>query len=345
MAWSKKLTQLNDTLAELVPNAVGIEKYLRAAGLRPQMVSFNGNATDIWNSALSEADKTGKVNELVKAVLDKYPDDPYLLAALEEREINYSLAPPLDDISDWKGVSSDTLEILTGDISTMLPVAFLEKGVAKSRAVAKVEIVRGSHSDVGTGFLFKITGNGQLYFMTNYHVIPERAVLPTTRVIFNFELDTLGDSKLSKSFHIDENGPWYSSPVNQLDISVFKLIDPSGELEQFGFLELRPIDVAENDFVNIIQHPGGQMKQISLYHNVVTHCTDRIVQYLTDTLKGSSGAPVFNSAWDVIAIHHSGGEKRSSEPELPNGFKTRNEGIRINKIIDFLADRTLNNVN
>lgn len=84
------------------------------------------------------------------------------------------------------------------------------------------------------------------------------------------------------------------------------------------------------------------MKQISLYHNIVTHTNERIVQYLTDTLKGSSGSPVFNSEWEVVALHHSGGGSKSDEPALMDGLKIRNEGILINKIIQFFKDNHKN---
>ena len=61
------------------------------------------------------------------------------------------------------------------------------------------------------------------------------------------------------------------------------------------------------DFVSIIQHPLGGPKQIALTSNEVINIYDHRVQYVTDTLPGSSGAPVFNSAWEVIAVHHAGG--------------------------------------
>ena len=66
---------------------------------------------------------------------------------------------------------------------------------------------------------------------------------------------------------------------------------------------------------------------------MVTYSNERVVQYLTDTLKGSSGSPVFNSAWQVVALHHSGGESKEQEPSLRFG-KYRNEGININRVIE-----------
>ena len=336
MPWSKKISQLIDVLGELVPNQDGITKYIRDAELKPQMIRFQGNALDIWADVLSEADKNSKVDKLIKAVLNHYPDNPYLLSALSEKEINYTLSPDLDKTSTWAVIETDTLEKLTKDVSTLLPISFLEKGIKASRSVAKVEINMPGSKQVGTGFLFKTEDQSDIYFMTNYHVINDVSQFANTRVIFNFEEDVNGNSKASKSFRIDlDINKWYKSPVEELDVSIFKLNCSDAELEEFGILILKKVIIQQNDFVNIIQHPAGQMKQISLYHNMVTNTSDRVVQYLTDTQPGSSGSPVFNSDWNVVAIHHSGGRQKVNEPNLPSGFKSRNEGIHINKIIDF----------
>ncbi|MHA6697432.1 trypsin-like peptidase domain-containing protein [Chryseobacterium sp. A321] len=343
MAWTKKLTQLNDALSDLVPNKDGITKYVKASGLKPQFIDTSGNAMDVWSNVLSEADKNSKVDELVKSVLNTYPDNPFLKSALATKEIDYSLSPDIDKISKWQDVSKETLEVLTMGRSTLLPVNFLARGVQKSKAVGKVEIKIGSNRvNVGTGFLFKVKGINVLFFITNYHVINDRKDIDKTKVIFDYELDIDGNSIASKSFRIDENRAWYCSPVNEYDTTIFNLIDDHNELESYGYIELKEIEIAQNDFVNIIQHPGGEMKQISLYHNIVTNTSERVVQYLTDTLKGSSGSPVFNSDWEVVALHHSAGGNKPGEPVLPEGIKSRNEGIFINKIIQFVKDNYKN---
>ncbi len=337
MAWTPRLTQLNDTLGDLVPHQEGIVKFVRAAGLKLQMINFNGTAMDIWSNVIDEADKVGKINNLVLSVLDRYPDNPYLKSAISGTEINYSLAPDMDEISSWNPVAKDTLEVLTMEGSSLLPINFLERGIAASRSVAKVEIKNGAMLNVGTGFLFKIQGRGELYFMTNFHVINDPERIPHTKVTFNFEEDINGESKASKTFRIDENGPWFTSPVRELDTTIFKLMSDGDALNEFGSLTLKKTEVKRNDFVNIIQHPGGQMKQIALYHNIVTNATDREVQYLTDTLPGSSGSPVFNSNWDVVALHHSGGVRKTEDETIIS--KYRNVGININGIIDFLVGK------
>ena len=170
--------------------------------------------------------------------------------------------------------------------------------------------------------------------MTNFHVINDPSEINATRIIFDYEEDINGNTKASKSFKIDPTGPWHVSPVTEYDVAIFKLVE-SAEIRQFGFIPINKVTIEKNNFVNIIQHPAGQFKKIALYHNIVTNTDDRIVQYLTDTMKGSSGAPVFNSNWEVVALHHSGGVGKANEPQLRES-KYRNEGIYINKIIDFL---------
>jgi hypothetical protein len=76
-----------------------------------------------------------------------------------------------------------------------------------------------------------------------------------------------------------------------------------GDPTPWGYLDLVDTTVKVNDYVNIVQHPSGLPKQIALYHNVVAYADDSRVQYLTDTEPGSSGSPVFDSHWRVVAIH------------------------------------------
>ena len=52
---------------------------------------------------------------------------------------------------------------------------------------------------------------------------------------------------------------------------------------------------------------------MALRQNQVVDIFDLYVTYQTDTATGSSGAPVFNDQWDVVALHHSG------VPEIRDG--------------------------
>jgi len=44
-----------------------------------------------------------------------------------------------------------------------------------------------------------------------------------------------------------------------------------------------------------------------MQNNFVEYADTQVVQYTTSTEPGSSGSPVFNDDFEVVAIHHSGG--------------------------------------
>jgi V8-like Glu-specific endopeptidase len=101
----------------------------------------------------------------------------------------------------------------------------------------------------------------------------------------------------------------------------------------WGAIKITTIDVSQVERVNIIQHPSGGPKQIAIYHNIVAYTDEKRVQYLTDTLPGSSGSPVFDDQWRIVALHHSGGW--IIEPGTKNQV-FRNEGININCVVEGL---------
>lgn len=92
-----------------------------------------------------------------------------------------------------------------------------------------------------------------------------------------------------------------------------------------------------NDIIPIIQHPNGMPKQICIGHNSLKYIDEERIQYLTDTLPGSSGSPVFNSNWELIGLHSKGGNV--CEPRTGKVF-FRNEGINIRAIEKFIKDET-----
>jgi V8-like Glu-specific endopeptidase len=88
--------------------------------------------------------------------------------------------------------------------------------------------------------------------------------------------------------------------------------------------------------VNIIQHPMGGPKMVSIEPRLVVFAGEGRLQYLTDTQPGSSGSPVFDLEWNLVGLHHSGGWI----PEPGGDGSTtwfRNEGILIDRILATLG--------
>ena len=87
------------------------------------------------------------------------------------------------------------------------------------------------------------------------------------------------------------------------------------ELTEWGWLPLsgEPGKADPGEYLTIIQHPGGQTKQVCVRENKLLKYAGDFVWYLTDTTAGSSGSPAFNRFWQVIALHHSGVPKKNSQ--------------------------------
>ena len=88
-----------------------------------------------------------------------------------------------------------------------------------------------------------------------------------------------------------------------LDYAVVRLAAPCDRRPLRLAAEL--ITLADGDQlpVNIIQHPNGDPKRVALRNNLVDKATERDLRYFTDTRQGSSGSPVLDDEWGVVALH------------------------------------------
>lgn len=92
---------------------------------------------------------------------------------------------------------------------------------------------------------------------------------------------------------------------------------------KYGFVPLRPeVAYPEGLFLNVIQHPQGRKKEVVVQQNRLTDVHTNIIHYKSDTDYGSSGSPVFDNQWNLMALHH------AREPA-----ESANEGMRIDKIV------------
>jgi endonuclease G len=126
-------------------------------------------------------------------------------------------------------------------------------------------------------------------------------------------------------------------------------------LSEFGVLPLvgRVGKVTEGEWLTIVQHPGGEVKQLCVRENKLLKRAENVLWYSTDTLGGSSGSPVYNNDWYVVALHHSGvPEMRGNtilnvdgsdydpavDPDGKNIKWIANEGIRVSRIVENLRN-------
>ncbi len=314
MNWSPWMASLNDVLADLYPTIEASNRIVRCSGMRSALVSFNAVALNNWFNILDQADKQGgRSNALLDCALSDYPDHQILIA-LKRGEPAAVKGPDLNWMAPEAGAH---FEKIIGTQSTLLPITFLEIGMQRARAVAR--LVRADQNS-GTAFLI---GGGWL--LTNNHVLPSQESAYGAVGEFNYQDSLEGLSAPVKRYPLQAERFKTSIENDWTAIG----IDESAEKE-WGAIRVEAGQTSVNAFVSIIQHPGGGPKQIALFHNTVAYVGNGKVQYLTDTLPGSSGSPVFDENWKVVALHHSGGMLR--EPGSKRSF-FRNEGIDVSALL------------
>lgn len=210
------------------------------------------------------------------------------------------------------------------------------QGLERCKAVAQVRTETGD--GFGTGFLIRggdiapALGD-EVLLLTNAHVVsndPEvrkkhGSLLPEEAVIvFEAQGATAVEYKATKLL-------WTSAPED-LDATLLRLDQAvQGSLPCPLAAALPLLNAQPPQKIYIIGHPRGGKLTFSLYDNHLLDYDQRLIHYRTPTEKGSSGSPVFNQQWKLVALHHSG-DKETAKLNGQPGTYAANEGILIQKI-------------
>ncbi len=215
----------------------------------------------------------------------------------------------------------------------LMPIAYLSKGFKVSKAVCKLSIKdeTGQILCYGTGFM---VSNEVL--ITNNHVISNIKNARYSVAEFNYQDDEYFMPCTSYYFRLDPDKFFITN--KELDftmVAVQNMQNKGKKLEDFGYLKLFPEKgkILKDEYVSIIQHPKGGRKSITLRENKVKYLLKDHIHYMTDTEPGSSGSPVFNDQWVVVALHHSGVPSPYAKGEW-----IANEGIRISSISNYIEN-------
>lgn len=242
--------------------------------------------------------------------------------------------------------------ILAGNDLT--DINYLAIGLACAQSVGRVVIRQnGVVAGYGTGFLI-----APGVMMTNHHVFPTAKTAAESLLQMRYERDIKGQDLTPVSFRFDLNtAPVLSEALDFAIVAVQPVSTDGQKLEQFQWLPLNPQPgkAFVGEYLTIIQHPGGERKQICVRENRLIRYADNdpFVWYQTDTVGGSSGSPVFNTTWDVVALHHKGVPRVTKNNAIlardgsiwtkamgeSNIDWIANEGIRISSILAFLQDK------
>jgi V8-like Glu-specific endopeptidase len=247
-----------------------------------------------------------------------------LLALLDEMptEIDENMLPSPASVPIVRPVAVPDqvgLEMILG-VNNLKQIAWIERGLQVAKSVCRILTPAG----MGTGFMI-----APGLMMTNNHVIPDLSVAGESIIEFNYQFNLEGQPLPSCRYRLD-TAQFHSN--QKLDYTVVALLPDSNKppVESWGHTLLNPdADPVSGEHVIIIQHPNGGPKQIVLTANQVVGLWEHRLHYTTDTMPGSSGSPVFNDLWQVIAIHHAGGQLQTN---ARGDARFINEGILISAI-------------
>ena len=271
------------------------------------------------------------------------------LPLAERREATRAMPLRPSDITD------QLVERQIGQTRDLLSIEFFEQGLDASRSVGLI-VTDGQGN--GTGFLVAPD-----LVMTNQHVLRDAAEAARSTLDLDFEANRFGPPKSTQSFRLQPERFFLNDEA--LDYALCAVAPVSGlgkPLAEYGF---RPLigeegKVAIGESVNVIQHPGGRVKQIVIRNNRLVDLPDDprmkpFFHYEADTERGSSGSPVFNDQWEIVALHHSGVPKTNAKGQLIDAAGriiadetdthrivwVANEGIRVSHLVRHIREAQL----
>ena len=228
-----------------------------------------------------------------------------------------------------------------------LDIQFIEMAAAVSRFVARLNLRERPGQTIGFGTGFMVSPR---LLLTNNHVFPSAESARYSEAEFDYQNDRFGRPLPVVVYGLEPETFFATS--TELDYSLVAVAPraTSGrEVQCYTWTRLVGTQgkALLGDALNIIQHPRGEMKQIVLRSNELVDLLDDFAQYVTDTEPGSSGSPVFNDQWEVVALHHSG-VPRTRDGKLiakdgsvweegmdPDALDwVANEGVRVSRLVD-----------
>jgi V8-like Glu-specific endopeptidase len=341
------------------------EMLLYRLGIKRENIALGGNFAQIVFGVLAEYQRRHTTTNLVLASREANPDNPDLISFAHQ----FGLAPrPLvrrgNVLVPVENSRELEREIKKTNHSVNVAKWRARMGQVESQ-VCRIEIDDGGVMSYGTGFLV-----GPDAVLTNYHVVEDliKKKVEPEKVLLRFDYKKSEDGTTINSgtvYHLESGEDWLidssePSPVDdlvdpqgqlpqeeQLDYALLRVQDapgkgkiggeggaPSSSPRRWVDMRHKPYDFIADTPLYIMQHPAGEPLKLAIDTDAVIGANENgtRVRYRTNTERGSSGSPCFNSEWELVALHHSG------DPNYSKYYKPQyNEGIPTSAIFDLLS--------
>ena len=151
---------------------------------------------------------------------------------------------------------------------------------------------------------------------------------PRTQRLAQLELDfeamIFGQPRPTEVFELDPERFFMTDPALDFALVAVKPRSRVGTpLQGYGFKPLigEQGKILVSQSVNIVQHPDGRPKEVVIRNNQLIDLFDDqddvpFCHYLADTEQGSSGSPVYNDQWEIVALHHQAVPQTNAKGEL-----------------------------
>ncbi|MGW6619837.1 trypsin-like serine peptidase [Nocardia sp. NPDC055002] len=245
-----------------------------------------------------------------------------------------------------------SLERVIGFANELQAANFLTRGARAAAAVARISLAdNGREVPMGTGSMV----SPQL-LLTNNHVLPTRGAAESVVVEFRAEADIDNVPNPTVRYRLAPDDFFVTD--KHLDYTVVRVAPgPDGVAPgvTFGWNPLiaKPGKIVIGEAMNVVGHPSGRLKEISIRHNRLDLQLDDFLHYASDTEPGNSGSPVFNDQWEIVALHHAGVPKKDDKGRVlrKDGKLWQsgdgddaidwiaNEGVRVSVLLHDLGSR------
>ena len=320
-----------------------------------------GPMQDMVFDLLSQSEREGWTTDLIREGYLYNPRNADLLRIYEK----YGLAPGVSAqqagsaVREVRSIGEGLERTIKARLAAFDFAVWREKMALVEARVCRIEI--GGNA-AGTGFLV-----GPDAVLTNYHVLKPilDGTTPAAQVACRFDYKVLADGSRVEGVVVglhatewkldfspnspaeDTRNPDNPPPTaEQLDYSLVRLarrmgdesVTPKGgaAAPRRGWLaipDVAPVFPPKMPLM-IAQHPDGKPLQLAVDTESVigVNANQTRVRYATNTEAGSSGSPVFDLDWNLVALHHFG------DPAC-NHPVAYNQGVPIDKIRARLAQR------